>query len=51
MIDNAIKHGYKKTKILVKLYSYEENIFIEVINNGDEISIIMDRLVLFVGIL
>lgn len=37
LIDNAIKHSYKDSEIIVKLYRSNQNIILEVINNGDEI--------------
>lgn len=37
LIDNAIKHSYKNSKIQIKLYSSGKNIVIEVTNNGEEI--------------
>lgn len=37
LIDNAIKHGEKNTKIKVELLTEKENIIIKVINNGEEI--------------
>ena len=38
LIDNAIKHSYKDTYINVNLYKNNNNIIIDVINNGDNIS-------------
>ena len=46
LLDNAIKHGYKDSKIVVKLYKDKNNIYLEVINNGDEIQI-QDRTKIF----
>lgn len=37
LIDNAIKHGKKNTKIKVELLTEKENIIIKVINHGEEI--------------
>lgn len=37
LIDNAIKHSYKNSKIQIKLYKNSKNIIIEVTNNGEEI--------------
>lgn len=37
LIDNAIKHSFKKSKIKVKLYKEKNNIIIEVTNKGDNI--------------
>ena len=37
IIDNAIKHSYKNSKILVNLYRNKNNIIIDIINSGDDI--------------
>ena len=37
LIDNAIKHGYKNTEIIVNLYK-KKDIVLEVINTGDSIN-------------
>ena len=37
ILDNAIKHSYKETIILVNLYSDKSNIYIEITNEGDPI--------------
>jgi len=37
LIDNAIKHSYKKSKIQVNLYKDKNNIVLDVINNGKDI--------------
>lgn len=37
LIDNAIKHSYKDSTIVVNLYIENNNIVLEVINNGEEI--------------
>lgn len=39
LLDNAIKHGYKKSNITVKLYKEKNTIILEVINRGDSIAI------------
>lgn len=37
ILDNAIKHSYKESIILVNLYSDKSNIYIEITNEGDPI--------------
>lgn len=37
LLDNAIKHSYKKSTIRVNLYKEKDNIILEVINRGEEI--------------
>ena len=37
ILDNAIKHSYKETIILVNLYKDKNNIYIEITNEGDPI--------------
>ncbi|MBE6147505.1 MAG: GHKL domain-containing protein [Firmicutes bacterium] len=37
LIDNAIKHSYKNTKIQVNLYKNKNNIVLDIINNGKDI--------------
>lgn len=37
LIDNAIKHSYKNSDVIVKLYMSNNDIVIEVINNGEVI--------------
>ena len=38
LIDNAIKHSYKNSIIKVNLYKEKNNIILDIINNGDNIS-------------
>ena len=37
LIDNAIKHSYKNSKVKVNLYKDKNNIILDVINNGKDI--------------
>ena len=37
LLDNAIKHSYDKSKIIVNLYKEKDNIIIEIKNRGDSI--------------
>ena len=37
LIDNAIKHSYKNSRILVSLYKDKNNIVLDIINNGKDI--------------
>ncbi len=37
LLDNAIKHSYKRSTIKVNLFKEKDNIILEVINNGKEI--------------
>ena len=37
LIDNAIKHSYKNSRILVNLYKDKNNIVLDIINNGKDI--------------
>ena len=39
LIDNAIKHSYKKSIIKVNLYKDKNNIVLDIINNGKDIPI------------
>jgi len=38
LIDNAIKHSYKNSEIQVNLYKDKNNIILDVVNNGKDIS-------------
>ena len=38
LLDNAIKHSYKDKKVKVSLYKQKEEIFLNVVNNGDTIN-------------
>ena len=37
LIDNAIKHSYKNSRILVNLYKDKNNIVLDIVNNGKDI--------------
>jgi len=37
LVDNAIKHSYKNSRILVNLYKDKNNIILDIINNGKDI--------------
>jgi Signal transduction histidine kinase len=37
LVDNAVKHSYKDTSVLVKLYKSKNSIILKVVNSGDPI--------------